>query len=189
MKSYGKNLLDNSFDVTANKKKNEFFVLEMNDKIKIPGLSNPESYFLTHSRFITYMVLFFTDLNKAQIYKMPYRDSPHHEVEILMSLGRTNTVKIITLENRITKILYSKLEIKIIFMWEKNYLVLKQAMKLWKILRNMDLTLLNSQLLTVKKTFTSCYIKNIFFFKKMKIQQQKNEYQYLYKKRWWIKRW
>ena len=31
------------------------------------------------------MVLFFTDLKKAQIYKMPYRDSPHHEIEIVMS--------------------------------------------------------------------------------------------------------
>ena len=57
----------------------------MNDKIKTPGLSNPESYVLTHNRFNTYMVLLFIDLNKAQIYKMPYRDSPHHENEILMS--------------------------------------------------------------------------------------------------------
>ena len=57
----------------------------MNDKVKIPGLSNPESYVLTHSRFNTFMVLLFTDLNKAQIYKMPYRDSPHHEIEKLMS--------------------------------------------------------------------------------------------------------
>ena len=31
------------------------------------------------------MVLLLTDLNKAQIYKMPFRDSPHHEIEILMS--------------------------------------------------------------------------------------------------------
>ena len=57
----------------------------MNDKIKIPGLSNPETYVLTHNRFNTYIVLLFTDLNKSQIYKMPYRDSPHHENEILMS--------------------------------------------------------------------------------------------------------
>ena len=32
-----------------------------------------------------YMVLFFTDLNKAQIYKIPYRNSPHQEIEILMN--------------------------------------------------------------------------------------------------------
>ena len=31
------------------------------------------------------MVLFFTDLDKAQIYKIPYRDSSHREIEIVMS--------------------------------------------------------------------------------------------------------
>ena len=30
------------------------------------------------------MVLILTDLKKAQIYKIPYRNSPHHEIEILM---------------------------------------------------------------------------------------------------------
>ena len=40
---------------------------------------------LTHNRFFTYMVLIFSDLKKAQVYKMPYKDSPHHEIEILMS--------------------------------------------------------------------------------------------------------
>ena len=57
----------------------------MNDKIKTPGLSNPESYVLKYAGFNTYMVVVFTDLNKAQMYKMPYRDIPHHEIEILMS--------------------------------------------------------------------------------------------------------
>ena len=58
----------------------------MNEEIvKTPGLNNPESYVLTHNRFNTYIVLIFTDLKKAQIYKMPYRDSPHHEIEIVMS--------------------------------------------------------------------------------------------------------
>ena len=52
---------------------------------KTPGLNNPETYVLTLNRFITYMVLIFSDLNKAQIYKIAYRDSPHHEIEILMS--------------------------------------------------------------------------------------------------------
>ena len=52
---------------------------------KTPGLNNPETYVLTHNRFNTYIVLIFTDLTKAQIYKILYRDSPHHEIEILMS--------------------------------------------------------------------------------------------------------
>ena len=58
----------------------------MNDNLeKTIGLNNPETYVLTHNRFNTFMVLFFTDLKKAQIYKLPYRDSPHHEIEIVMS--------------------------------------------------------------------------------------------------------
>ena len=56
----------------------------MND-IKTTGLNNPETYVLTHNSFNTNIVLIFTDLNKAQVYKMPYRDSPHREIQILMS--------------------------------------------------------------------------------------------------------
>ena len=48
-------------------------------------MNNPKSYVCTNNRFNTHMVLIFSDLNKAQIYKMPYRDSPHCEIEILMS--------------------------------------------------------------------------------------------------------
>ena len=57
----------------------------MNEEIKTPGLNNPETYVLTHNRFNTYMVLIFSDLKKAQIYKMPFRNSPHQEIEIVMS--------------------------------------------------------------------------------------------------------
>ena len=57
----------------------------MNDDFKTPGLNNAEAYVLTQNRFNTYIVLIFTDSKKAQIYEMPYRDSPHHEIEILMS--------------------------------------------------------------------------------------------------------
>ena len=31
------------------------------------------------------MVFIFSDLKKAQIYKIPYRNSPHQEIEIVMS--------------------------------------------------------------------------------------------------------
>ena len=55
--------------------------------IKTPGLNNPETHIITQNRFNTYMVLIFSDLNKAQIYKMPYRDSPHDEKEIVMSFN------------------------------------------------------------------------------------------------------
>ena len=56
----------------------------MND-FKTPGLNKPEYYVLTHNRFNTYMVLIFSDLKKAQIYKIPYRDSSHEEIEKVMS--------------------------------------------------------------------------------------------------------
>ena len=36
---------------------------------KTPGLNNPETYMLTHTRFIAFMVLILSDLNKAQILK------------------------------------------------------------------------------------------------------------------------
>ena len=58
----------------------------MNEDLeKTPGLDNPATYVLTHIRFNTYMVLIFTDLKKAQIYTMPYRNSPHQEIEKVMS--------------------------------------------------------------------------------------------------------
>ena len=37
------------------------------------------------NRFNTYIVLIFADLKKAQIYKMPCRNSSHQEIEIVMS--------------------------------------------------------------------------------------------------------
>ena len=57
----------------------------MNDKIETPGLGNPESRVVKYAGFITYMVLLFTELNEAQIYKLPWRDIAHQEIEILMS--------------------------------------------------------------------------------------------------------
>ena len=58
----------------------------MNENLEItPGLNNPETFVLTHNRFNTYMVLLFSDLEKAQIYKVPYRKSLHQEIEIHLS--------------------------------------------------------------------------------------------------------
>ena len=56
-------------------------------------MNNPETYVLTHNRFNTYLVLFFSDLNKTQIYIMPYRYSPHHEIKIAMSFNYLNVFK------------------------------------------------------------------------------------------------
>ena len=65
----------------------------MNDKIKSPGLNNPECYVLKHARFNTYMVLLFTDLIKSQIYGMTSRISPHREREIVKSFDYLNVFR------------------------------------------------------------------------------------------------
>ena len=140
----------------------------MND-LKTPGLNNPETYVLTHNRFSTYIVLIFTDLKKAQIYKMPYRDSPHQEIEILMSFDYLHVFG--PDENNKDVNFLFKIEDKNMFMRVKMYLVLKQMMKIKIIFQNMVIMMLNTQSLTVKKIFTSCYIKNIFLFKNMKIRR------------------
>ena len=62
------------------------------NELKTPGLNNPETYVLTHNRFNTYMILIFTDLKKTQIYKTPYRNSPHKESEIVMSFDYLHVV-------------------------------------------------------------------------------------------------
>ena len=54
---------------------------------KTPGLNNPETYVLTHNRFNTYLLSNFSGLHKAQIWKMPNRDSPRHGIEIVMSFN------------------------------------------------------------------------------------------------------
>ena len=57
---------------------------------KVAGLNNPETNLLTHNRFYDDLVSFFSQLNKIQIYKIQYRDSPHHEIEIIVSFNYLN---------------------------------------------------------------------------------------------------
>ena len=60
---------------------------------KTPEMNNPKTNILTNNRFNTYLVLIFNELNKAQIYKMPYRDSPHPEIEIIMTFDYLKVFK------------------------------------------------------------------------------------------------
>ena len=64
------------------------------------------------------MVLVFSDLNRAQIYKMPYRDSGHHEIEILMSFVYLSLFE--PKEDTKEKNFYSKFKKKFNFLWVKN---------------------------------------------------------------------
>ena len=124
---------------------------------------------LTQDRINTYFVLLFTDSKKAQIYKLPYRNSSQREIEILMSFDYLHVFGLD--ENKKDGNFLFEIEKKYILMWEKNYLVLKQTMILKNIFHNMVITMLNSHLIAVKKTFTSCYIKNTFLLKNIKIRQ------------------
>ena len=65
----------------------KFSYTKTNDDFKTPGLNKPKPCVLTRNGFNNYMVLIFTDLKKAQIYKIPYRNSPHQEIELLISFG------------------------------------------------------------------------------------------------------
>ena len=60
---------------------------------KTPVLTDTETYVLLHNIFITYLVLIFTDLNKAKIFKIPYKDSPNYGIEIVMSFSYLNLLK------------------------------------------------------------------------------------------------
>ena len=81
------------------------------------GLDNPEFFMVKHNGFITYLCLIFTNLNEAQSYEIPYRDSPQHEIEKIMSLKFLETFKPNENSeenyNRVPKIETSYLQLKI----------------------------------------------------------------------------
>ena len=97
----------------------------MNDNLETLGRNNPETHVFTHNRFDNYLVLIFTDLKKAQIYKIAYRNSPHQEIVILMGFDYLHLLRANehTEDYHIRKpndenFLF-KIEDKKIFMWEK----------------------------------------------------------------------
>ena len=159
----------------------------MNDKIKTPGLSNPESYLLKCAGFNTYMVLVITDLNKAQIYKMPNRDSPHHEIEILMSFDYLHLFR--PNEDTEEHIRKSKIEIFLFRIGDKKYIYVGENLFSFKT---------NDEILKYSSEHGYNDIKfqfargkeNIYFLLQQRytpIQENenstvKNEYQYLHKK-------
>ena len=65
----------------------------MNDDFKTTGLNDPETYVLTYNGFNNYMVLFFTDLKRAHIHKIPYRNSPQQEIKIPMGFDYLNVFR------------------------------------------------------------------------------------------------
>ena len=137
--------------------------------IKTPGINNPETYVLTHNMFITYKVLILSDLNKAQKYKIPYRNSPHQEIEIVISFDYLNVFE----PNEHTEDYHIKKTDDEIFLFEIEkktfiseikFFLPKQMIYLKNNFQNSVITRLNTHMHTVKKIFTLCYIKKIFLF-------------------------
>ena len=62
------------------------FFLYINERTKNTWIKKPRNIYInTYNRFNTYIILIFSDLKRAEIYKMPYRNSPHQEIEKVMS--------------------------------------------------------------------------------------------------------
>ena len=103
---------------------------------KTPGLNNPETYVLTYNRFNTYMILIFTDLKNAQIYKMPFRDSPHQEIEMVTKFDYQHLFKPVEFDEKThtrretNENFLFKIEDKKYIYVGKKYLLLKQLMRL-----------------------------------------------------------
>ena len=150
------------------------------NNFKTPGLNNPEYYVLTHNRFNTHIVLIFTDLKKAQIYKMPYRNSPHHEIEIVMDFDYLHAFGPDE-NNKDGNFLFQ--------IGDKKYVHVGENLFSFETIDEIETYFSEHGNNDVKYSFA--YSKeNIYFMARQKytpIQQyenstMKNEYQYLYKK-------
>ena len=155
---------------------------------KTPGLNNPETHVITYNRFNTYMVLIFTDLKKAQIYKMPYRNSHHQEIEIVtkfdnqhlfkpFDLDKKTHARIVTGENFLFKI------------EDKKYIYAGDKVFTFETVDNIEEYFSETGHNDVKYTF-ALGNENIYYMLYQKYitieecdnSKMRDEYQYLYKK-------
>ena len=98
---------------------------------------------------------------------MPYRDSPHHENEKVMSLKTLNISK----SNEDKNFLFEIEDKKRIYVGE-NLVSIVTGDRIVENLSKKGLLMLNTHKLTVKRAFTLCFIENISPLKNMKIQQR-----------------
>ena len=76
--------------------------------------NNPETYLLSHNRFIDYIVLVFVDRKKAQIYTFPNRVDEHDLIKLILVfnindyLDQIKTANVIISEHLNMKIFCSK---------------------------------------------------------------------------------
>ena len=151
-------------------------------------MNNPETYVLTHNRFNTYMVLIFTDLKKAQTYKMPYRNSSHREIEMVMSFDYLHLFR----PNEHTEDYHiGKPNDKSFLFKIEDEKYIHVGEKLFSFQTNDEIVEYFSEYGFNDVKYTYAYGKENFYFmlhqKYIPIQEYekspiKNEYQYLYKK-------
>ena len=160
----------------------------MKDNLKTPGLNNPENQVLTHNRFNTYMVLIFTDLKKAQIYKMPYRDSPHHEIEMVRNFDYQHLFKPFDFDKKTHARIVTD-EIFLFRIEDKKYIFVGEKVYKFETIDDIDENFLETGNNDIKYPFALSK-ENIYYMTHQKyitIEEFENsemfdEYQYLYKK-------
>ena len=155
---------------------------------KTPGLINPETHALTHNRFNTYMVLIFTDLKKAQIYKMQYRKSPHQEIEIVKKFHYQHLFKPFGLDER-TRPRRENIENFLFKIEDKKYIYVGDEVFTFETVDDIDEYFSEFGFNDVKYPFALSN-ENIYYMlsqKNITIEEFDNsgmadQYQYLYKK-------
>ena len=134
------------------------------------------------------MVLIFTDLKKAQIYKMPYRDSPHQEIEIVTKLDYQHLFRAFGLDERT----HARRETNENFLFkieDKKYIYVGDIVYRFETIDDID-EYFSETGLNDKKYHFGLSNKNVYFMLDQKYittdefenSEMLNEYDYLYKK-------
>ena len=141
------------------------------------NVNNPETHVLTHNIFNTYMVLIFTDLKKAQIYKMPYRNSHHQEIEIVTKIDYQHLFRPFGLDEKT----HARKETNENFLFKnadkKNFYVGEKIFT-FKTIDDIEEYFSESKYNDVKYPFAlsneniiTCYIKNMLLLKNLTIRK------------------
>ena len=143
---------------------------------------------LTHNRFNTYKVLIFTDLKKAQIYKIPYRNGHHQEIEIVKKFDYQHLFKPFGLDEKT----HARRETKENFLFkieDKKYIFVGETIPTFKTTDDIDEYFSECKRNDVKYPFALSkeILSNMLYQKYITVEEFENtkmadEYQYLYKK-------
>ena len=153
-------------------------------------MNNPETHVLTHNRFNTYMVLIFTDLKKAQIYKTPHKNSPHKGIEIVTKFDYLHLLRPFGIE----KVTHFRIETNENFLFkigDKKYIYVGDKISTFETVDDIDEYFSECKGNDIKYPF-GLSDKNIYFMlyekfltiKEYEIESKEliDEYEYLYNK-------